>query len=99
MWLISCLLSPTLPPRELSKMAAAAWAITASMSLKSGLPPHTIMDITPEVETIGEMVGMGGTCDLYRGRLKSGRIVAIKRPRVMEVDSAVVRVSESIQMT
>lgn len=80
-------------------MAAAAWAIAASMSLKNGLPPQTIMDITPDVETIGEMVGMGGTCDLYRGRLKNGRVVAIKRPRVMDIDSAVVRVGESIQMT
>lgn len=81
----------TSPPCEPSKMAAAAWAIAASMSLQKGLPPRAIMDITPDVETIGEMVGMGGTCDLYRGRLKNGRVVAIKRPRVMDFDSAVVR--------
>ncbi|KAG9017190.1 hypothetical protein FRB90_001409 [Tulasnella sp. 427] len=80
--------TPTTPP---SKMAAAAWAVAASVSLQKGLPPQTVMDMTPEIETIGEMVGMGGTCDLYKGRLKSGRIVAIKRPRVMDLDSAVVR--------
>ncbi|KAG8954419.1 hypothetical protein FRC04_011746 [Tulasnella sp. 424] len=81
----------TSPPPEPSKMAAAAWAVAASVSLHKGLPPHSVLDITPEVETIGEMVGMGGTCDLYRGRLKDGRVVAIKRPRIMDLDSAVVR--------
>lgn len=86
------------PPPEPSKMAAAAWAVAASVSLHKGLPPHSVLDITPEVETIGEMMGMGGTCDLYRGRLKDGRVVAIKRPRIMDLDSAVVRVRESTSM-
>jgi len=66
-------------------------AVNAVGAFKAGIVPPSIIDITKDIETMGERVALGGTCDIYRGLLKGGRVVAIKRPRIMEVDDDVMR--------
>lgn len=74
-------------------MSSLKWTMKAVYALKEGIMPPTIVDITGKIDTIGDRVALGGSCDIYRGLLKDGRVVAIKRPRVMEKDEDIMRVS------
>lgn len=74
-------------------MSSYIWAVRASSTFHEGIMPPTIVDITHQLEDLGTKVAYGGTCDIYRGRLKNGRVVAIKRPRTVDSDPDVLRVS------
>ncbi|KAG8864757.1 CCA tRNA nucleotidyltransferase, mitochondrial [Tulasnella sp. 330] len=84
--------APIRPPiRKRSRMTSLLMAVRAMSAFKEGILPPTIVDITKEVETIGERVALGGTCDIYRGSMRGGRVVAIKRPRIMNLDEDILR--------
>ncbi|KAG8995876.1 hypothetical protein FRB94_006050 [Tulasnella sp. JGI-2019a] len=80
-----------LPKPRPSRLASLVQVMRAMSAFKQGILPPTIVDITKDVETIGERVALGGTCDIYRGIMRGGRVVAIKRPRIMNVDEDILR--------
>ncbi|KAG8899256.1 hypothetical protein FRB99_006838 [Tulasnella sp. 403] len=72
--------------REPSRMVTVRWAVTAINALKAAMPP-TIVDITADVESVGEVaVASGGTCDVYKGVMHDGQVIALKRPRRIAMD-------------
>jgi len=77
--------------RRATRMTTLKWAIRAVATFKEGILPPTIVDISPQIETIGHKVALGGTCDIYRGNMQGGRVIAIKRPRVMDLDEDILR--------
>ncbi|KAG8995878.1 hypothetical protein FRB93_001022 [Tulasnella sp. JGI-2019a] len=79
------------PKPTATRMASLLQAVRAMSILKQGILPPTIVDITKDVETIGERVALGGSCDIYRGIMRGGMVVAIKRPRVMNLDDEILR--------
>lgn len=74
-------------------MTSLKWALQAVSLLKEGVLPPTIVDISAQIESLGDAVAFGGSCDLYKGMMRGKGAVAIKRPRVMDVDPVVLRVS------
>ncbi|KAG8899258.1 hypothetical protein FRB99_006840 [Tulasnella sp. 403] len=74
-----------------SRLTTLKWAVRAMSAFKGGIAPPTIVDMTAEIEDIGRHVKVGGSCDLYKGKLRDGNVVAIKRPRIIEYDEDVLR--------
>lgn len=73
-------------------MTSLKWTLKAVSKLKEGANPPTIVDVTPLIELLGERVALGGSCDIYKGRMHGKGWVAIKRPRVMELNGDVLKV-------
>ncbi|KAG8899257.1 hypothetical protein FRB99_006839 [Tulasnella sp. 403] len=69
-----------------SRMMSLKLAIRATSLLKAGIPAPTIVDISSEIEDMGQRVAYGGSCDLYKGKMRGGSYIAIKRPRIIETD-------------
>ncbi|KAG9017189.1 hypothetical protein FRB90_001408, partial [Tulasnella sp. 427] len=76
---------PNVVKTHKSRMTSLKWTLKAVSKLKEGANPPTIVDVTPLIEALGERVALGGSCDIYKGRMRGNGLVAIKRPRVMEI--------------
>ncbi|KAG8954420.1 hypothetical protein FRC04_011747 [Tulasnella sp. 424] len=73
------------------RMTSLKWTLKAVSKLKEGANPPTIVDVSPLIELLGERVALGGSCDIYKGKMHGKGWVAIKRPRVMELNGDVLK--------
>lgn len=82
------------------RLSSLKWTLKAVSKLKEGANPPTIVDVSPFIESMGERVALGGSCDIYKGKMLGKGWVAIKRPRVMQVTPDILHVREvSIPIT